>query len=187
MEKPVFVYGKRGQSFTTAATEWTRIATNSREEFEKWVWDLIQVEIIFVNEHDHPVEVYWIHGRRANVKMTLQPGEEVEHTTKLSHEWWIRDARTDTHRDSPGRWKLTDNSMLASWKITSDEHSQRLVIPRRTCFDLSGHCAWWHSHGECKKNPGFMQEQCAKTCETCTETDEKSGNMDGDQEGHDEF
>jgi hypothetical protein len=188
LDKPVFIFGKRGQGFENSTELWTRISTNSRQEFETWMWDQIKVQVRFVNNHDHPVEVFWIHGRRANVKMTLQPGEEEVHDTMLSHEWWIRDARTDTFPDSPGRWQLTANNMLITWKITSDEDDQRLVIPLRECFDLSGHCGWWDRQGECDKNPGFMEVQCAKTCEICTEEDDPDEDSTDEEDGdHDEF
>ena len=57
---------------------------------------MIKVEVEFVNEHNHPVEIYWIHGTRANWKMKMEPGERVFHETSLSHEWWVRDLRVDT-------------------------------------------------------------------------------------------
>jgi ShK domain-like/VHL beta domain len=187
LDAPVFIFGKRGQDFKHSTEGWARISTNSREEFEAWVWQCINVKVIFVNNHDHPVEIFWIHGRRANVKMILQPGDVDEHTTMLSHEWWVRDARTDSHPDSPGRWKLTNNNMLVTWKITSDEENQRLVIPLSKCFDLSGHCDWWRQHGECTKNPKFMEEQCAKTCALCAEVDNPSDDTTEGGRGHDEF
>jgi len=82
---------------------------------------------------------------------------------------------------------LTVNNALISWKITSDEDLQRLVIPLRTCFDLSGHCQRWHYMGECQKNPRFMKLQCAKTCNECTEaTEPAEENLEGES-GHDEF
>lgn len=172
MKKPIFVFGKRGQPFNSLTASWSRLETNSRQEFETWVWQRIEVQVTFINKHDHPVEVFWIHGTKAEEKMTLQPGQRAIHHTMLSHEWWIRDARTDTHRDAPGRWKLTDNNMLKKFKIVSDEERQDLVIPLRKCYDLSGHCNFWSYHGECQKNPTFMREQCSKTCGTCSEADD---------------
>eukprot|EP00934_Nitzschia_sp_Nitz4_P006519 Nitzschia sp. Nitz4//scaffold24_size164493//14812//16104//NITZ4_002307-RA/size164493-processed-gene-0.219-mRNA-1//-1//CDS//3329544051//6509//frame0 len=180
LEKPVFLFGRRGQPFETSTT-WSRIETTNRAEFEEWVWERIKVTVRFVNGHDHPAEVYWIHGTRGSAKMVLQPGEEMTHSTRLSHEWWVRDARTDTHRDSPGRWKLADNTMLIKWKITSDEENQRLVIPRRTCYDLSGHCSFWDSRGECQKNPNFMNQQCMKTCGICSAESEQTRDEHGDE------
>jgi ShK domain-like len=187
LEKPMFIFGKRRQEFNNSTSKWARLSTNSREEFENWMWNQIKVEVVFVNNHDHPVEVFWIHGRSAKVQTTLQPGEEGKFVTMLSHEFWVRDARTDTFHDTPGRGHLTVNNALISWKITSDEDFQRLVIPLRTCFDLSGHCQRWHFMGECHKNPRFMKLQCAKTCDECIEATEP---VEGHRErgsGHDEF
>ena len=182
MTAPIFVFGKRGQKFTNEnLNDWPRIQTRERKEFESWVWDQIQVQVEFVNQHDHPVEIHWIHGTTAKMKMVLQPGQTEVHTTKLTHEWWVRDVRTDTHPDSPGRYRLTPNNSLISWKITSDEHNQKLIIPLRTCYDLSGHCLYWEGRGECRKNPRFMQEQCAKTCKVCSEDN------GGKDQGNDEL
>jgi len=169
MTKPIFVFGKRGESFEGSKNSWGRLETNSRNEFDSWMWEQIGVQVTFINHHNHPIELYWIHGTKASLKVVLEPGEESVHTTRLSHEWWVRDARTDTHRDSPGRWKLTDNSMLIKWKILSDAHNQELIIPLRECYDISGHCGFWEQRGECNKNPTFMEEQCSKTCKMCSE------------------
>lgn len=182
---PVFIFGKKGQHFGSKKG-WKRIQTNDRDIYDRWVWEQMQVNIEFINNHDHPVEVYWIHGRSANNKILVQSGERVHHTTKLSHEWWVRDARVDTHRDSPGRHRLTDNSMLATWKITSGEDHQKLIIPLRKCFDLSGHCPYWHHHGECRKNRAFMEDQCPLTCGFC-ETDVGGGDQNGGGQGNDEL
>lgn len=81
-----------------------------------------------------------------------------------------------------GRGRLTKESMLRTWKITSDEVRQRLVIPQRHCYDLSGHCPFWEHKGECRKNPAFMEEQCRLTCGHC-ESDEVVEEKNGTDEG----
>lgn len=187
MKKPIFIFGKRGDAFNNETTQWSRFETNSRTEFDKWMWDQIRVQVEFVNLHDHPVEVYWIHGTRAEIKFTLPPQGRSTHTTMLSHEWWVRDARTDTHPGSPGRHKLTTNCNLQHWKITSDEHNQQLVIPLRHCFDISGHCAYWYARDECRKNPPFMEEQCPKTCGICTPDVDPPEDGTNESDDHDEL
>jgi len=187
LDKPVFVFGKRGQEFNNSTAEWNHFSTSSRQEFESWMWDRIKVEVIFVNQHNHSVEIYWIHGRSADEKAVLQPGEEWSSITMLSHEWWIRDARTDTRHDSPRRSSLSVNNRIAHWTITSDEHQQRLIIPLTTCMDLSGHCSFWHRHGECHKNPRFMEEQCVKTCDLCSQTPPDPPQESHEGNRHDEF
>jgi len=98
----------------------------------------------------------------------------------LSHEWWVRDARTDARKDSPRRHKMTDNTCLYNIKITSDTKTD-YVIPRRTCFDLSGHCAFWNRYGkECENNPNFMHEACALTCQLCEKDVDEDENADDD-------
>ncbi|GAX16350.1 hypothetical protein FisN_27Lh064 [Fistulifera solaris] len=177
LTEPVFFLARRGEPLQLSSFQ--TLTTQNRQTFDKWVWEQLEVDIQFINQHDHPVEVYWIHGNRAHIKMTLQAGEQATHRSMLSHEWWIRDARVDTRRDSPGRYKLTDHTCLASWKITNDTSPQVMIIERKTCYDLSGHCGFWKSQGECRKNPVFMGEECRKTCELCSE------NEDANQ--HDEF
>jgi len=169
LDKPIFLFGRRGQPLSD---QFDRLETSDRQTFETWMWKQIEIQIQFVNEHTHPVEVYWIHGTRAELKMTLPPGHFESHTSMLSHEWWVRDARVDTRPDSPGRYRLTDNSCLGSWKIVNDTNPQRIVIAAKKCFDLSGHCNFWQYHGECKKNPNFMAEACRKTCKLCTEAED---------------
>ena len=96
----------------------------------------------------------------------------------LTHEWYIRDKRVDARPDSPGSWKLTTESSLMTLKIgvqggpkIRDDWTATVVIPKRSCFDLSGHCLFWQSQGECNKNPNFMGEVCRLTCKLC-ESDE---------------
>ncbi len=114
------------------------------------------------------ISVYWINDRRAIIQGTIGPNETFNRATKLSHEWWVRDARTDTFSDSPGRYKLAENTCLYSVKITDDTRKQ-YTIPQRNCFDLSGHCSFWNRSGrECSRNPSFMHEHCAATCRICT-------------------
>jgi curved DNA-binding protein CbpA len=159
--KPIFVFGKRGQ---TLDEPWAQIETDSRTAFENWVWEQIQVKLHFVNRHDFPVELYWIHGSRAHERSPIQPGDTVEHTSMLSHEWYARDARVDSRHDSPGRYKLTQESSLGSWKIVNDTSPQEIVIETPICFDLSGHCLFWKQQGACTKNSVFMCEQCRLSC-----------------------
>lgn len=164
MRSPFFLFGRRGEPLSDA---FSRLATWDRQAFEAWVWKQIEVDVEFVNLHAHPVEVYWIHGRNAKLKLTLESGRRHTLTSMLSHEWWVRDARVDTRDDSPGRYKLTDGTCLANWKIVNDTNPQQFVIPAKECYDLSGHCAFWKGHGECRKNPNFMGEVCQKTCKLC--------------------
>ncbi|KAL7566855.1 hypothetical protein ACA910_021350 [Epithemia clementina (nom. ined.)] len=167
MTKPVFLLGKQGQGMDEP---WSRLETNSMEELHAWVWQEIQVELQFINYHDHPVEIYWIDGTRAHKKIPrLDPGAQSNHFTRLTHEWYIRDTRIDSRPDSPGRWKLTPQSTLIQFTVLNATSPQTLAIPRRTCFDLSGHCTFWVAQGECTKNPIFMREQCSLSCEHCSD------------------
>ena len=171
VNRPIFLFGRRGQKLS--ADNFARIQTSSREEFEAWMWKQIEVEIIFRNDHPHPVELFWIHGRTAHNKGALMPGRTMLVKTMLTHEWWVRDGRVDTRRDSPGRHKLSKESMVAVWKITSDEEKRELVIAPKSCLDLSGHCTWWKQQGECRNNPLFMKEVCALSCGHCTEENDQ--------------
>jgi curved DNA-binding protein CbpA len=178
--KPIFVFGKRGQSIDAP---WAQLETNNRQEFETWVWTQVEVELIFVNHHDHPVEIYWIHGSTAHISQVLEPQKSGHHTTMLSHEWYVRDARVDKRKDSPGRYKLTNESSLGSWKITNDTSPQIITIETPVCYDLSGHCLFWKRQGACSKNPTFMCEvcqlSCKQSCGTCKEEKIDNGKEDG--------
>jgi curved DNA-binding protein CbpA len=185
MDAPIFLFGKRGQPLSH---EWPRKSTKNRHDFEMWTWSQLEVQVEFINQHHFPAEVYWIHGSSANSPFIIEPGASSFHTTMLSHEWWVRDARTDRRPDSPGRNRLTKNSTLAEWKILSDEQHQKLIIEPKACFDLSGHCLYWVQSGECVKNPIFMAEVCWKSCGLCSEEDDMlfRENLAEDEE-NDEF
>lgn len=180
LKAPIFVFGKRGSKLEDAI-KWNRIEAKTQAEFAAWMWTQIEVSIKITNRHPHPVEVYWIQETRAHIKKTLETDETMHLTSMLTHEWWIRDARTDTRRDSPGRNRLTQNCNLVSWKIIKDDDDQEFIIEPKTCFDLSGHCPFWHRQKECKKNPVFMKEVCLKTCEWCKEEDDVKIDGAGDE------
>lgn len=168
-ETPVFLFAKSGTPLTPeTAQQLPRIRTRDRNEYDSWTWKQMEVEVEFVNQHNHTVEIYWIHGSRAHKKMDLPPGHSGRHTTMLSHEWYVRDTRIDLFQGSPGRYKLSNDSSLGSWKILSDESPQTIVIEGGQCFDMSGHCNFWQmSDRSCVTNPNFMREQCKKTCGFC--------------------
>jgi curved DNA-binding protein CbpA len=173
-EKPIFLFGKRGTPLTIeTAPKLSRLHTRGREELEAWVWKQIQVRVQFVNRHRYPIEVYWVHQTTANLKATIEPRQSSWHTTMLTHEWYIRDVRVDTYEGARGRYKLTEDSSLGSYKITNDTSPQQIIIKANQCFDLSGHCSFWHMQEDaCHTNPNFMNEHCQKTCGTCTKNTE---------------
>jgi DnaJ domain/ShK domain-like len=166
---PIFLFGRRGQPLD----KMVRIQTASRHDLEMWVWTQLEVELVFVNRHDHEVEIYWLHGNTAHIKTTVPAGHSWTCTTMLSHEWYVRDTRVDSRPDAPNRNKLSSSSSLGTWKITSDESPQTITIRRRDCVDTSGHCAFWSAYNECAKNPGFMHDVCRKTCGVCSVEDDE--------------
>lgn len=175
LQSPAILFAKRGQ--TLDPDNFERLQTQNRQEFETWTWQRIQVKVWFVNEHTHPVEIFWIHDRSAQMMLTLDAGARESHTTMLSHEWWIRDARVDTREDSPRRNKLTKASLLGIWKIISDQDEQEILIQSKECVDMSGHCEFWeNTTGECVNNPYFMANQCPKTCKLCVDPDDNKPN-----------
>ena len=168
---PIFLFGREGQRMDEP---WARIQTRSRTELQTWVWEQISVKLEFVNYHDHAVEIYWIDGTRAHLKVErLEPGASVRHNTRLTHEWYIRDVRVDAFPDSPGRHKITPSSTLLVYKVLDATSPHVVAIPQRTCFDLSGHCMYWarQSNGqECTLgNPNFMKINCRLTCGYCSD------------------
>jgi curved DNA-binding protein CbpA len=177
MKAPHFVFGKRGQ---TLEEPWQQFSTRDRGALENWIWERIQVEVIFMNHHVHPVELYWIDGSLASKKETIPPGHQSIHTTMLSHEWWVRDARTETLYNQPLRTRLSQETCLGSWKIVNDTSPHVIVIETPECFDLSGHCAFWkHNDDACNTNPGFMCTNCQLTCrEACGLCDEEKRRLE---------
>ena len=171
LTQPIFLLGKKGQSIDD---QWASITTNSRDKLQNWVWSGVQVELQFVNYHNYPVEIYWIDRTKAHLKFShVDPGEIKGHYTRLTHEWYVRDKRVDARKDSPGRYKMTENSALLQFKVLNATSPQIMAIPLRTCFDLSGHCAFWNNDNQCTENPRFMAEVCSLTCGLCSDEMDK--------------
>lgn len=139
--------------------------------------------------HDFIYTVYWIHESKGYSKGKVEGnGGRLTLTTVLAHEWWVRDARTDTHRGHLTRNKLMDQTRLYHIKIVNDEVTE-YVIPKRSCFDLSGHCSFWNKSGkECDKNPDFMHHICMLTCKKCEPdvdpTDDGNGNGNNNKDNN---
>ena len=43
----------------------------------------------------------------------------------------------------------------------------------KNCRNQEGHCAFWASTGECKKNPAYLKVNCAPVCQSCDRLDFK--------------
>ena len=203
MNEPVFIYGKRGARLPEEGAweslfDWSNDnksadgqffihRTRDRQSFDSWMWSRIEARVVFHNHHPHPVEMYWIYGRKAEHKVTIEPNSSSEHYSMLTHEWYARDVRVDEWKESPGRWKLSTNSSLGSWKIgvegdttgndgrieykscpIGDDGSVIIDIPSVQCLDLSGHCQFWAQQKQCTENPNFMRDRCMLTCGHCS-------------------
>jgi hypothetical protein len=120
--KPVFLFGRRGQPLSAAATADTfaRIQTSNHNDFVNWVWKQIEITVTFVNNHQHRVEAYWINSGRARYYFALEPGETNTQTSMLSHEWWFRDARVDMFPDAPKKQSFVEGMSRSSiWNASS--------------------------------------------------------------------
>lgn len=174
IKQPIFLFGKRHMIFNdiNALTKMNRLQTNDRNEFETWMWKQIEITVHFVNRHHSPVELWWIHHHSAHLKGTCQVDQVCDRTTMLTHEWYVRDVIVDTFPGSPGRHKLTKESSLGSYKILNDTDPFIIIIPHKTCYDHSGHCTFYRAHGECHKNPNFMNQYCRLSCQQCNPADD---------------
>ena len=187
MTEPLFMFLKRGtklgDSFEynddSENIDKSHVySTSNRDSFEKWMWSMIEVKVEFINQHSHPVELYWIHSTRATMKEVIQPNTSSEHFSMLTHEFYARDNRVDDWAGSPGRWKLSKNSSLGSWKIgvageegsppIREDENVKIIIPHKTCMDMSGHCSFWANQKQCNENPTFMRDKCMLTCDYCS-------------------
>ncbi|KAL5261527.1 hypothetical protein ACHWQZ_G007292 [Mnemiopsis leidyi] len=48
-----------------------------------------------------------------------------------------------------------------------------LLEKREVCVDNHENCAWWAGRGECKANPGWMLQNCKKSCKVCSDEEDK--------------
>ena len=201
MTEPLFLFLKRGtmlgDSFEYDHESRNIFSTSNRDSFEDWMWSMIEVKVEFINLHSHPVELYWIHRTKATMKQIIQPNTSSIHYSMLTHEFYARDNRVDNWSGSPGRWKLTSNCSLGSWKIgvagedgsppIQEDGSVTIIIPAKSCIDLSGHCGFWKNQNQCKENPNFMRDKCQLTCDYCTSSsddEDAESNHDNNRRGN---
>eukprot|EP00240_Pyramimonas_obovata_P014899 CAMPEP_0118943362 /NCGR_PEP_ID=MMETSP1169-20130426/38154_1 /TAXON_ID=36882 /ORGANISM="Pyramimonas obovata, Strain CCMP722" /LENGTH=192 /DNA_ID=CAMNT_0006888599 /DNA_START=79 /DNA_END=654 /DNA_ORIENTATION=+ len=50
-----------------------------------------------------------------------------------------------------------------------------------SCVDKSENCDGWMTSGECTKNPGYMELNCAKSCNTCGKKEPPLAELSPDQ------
>jgi hypothetical protein len=51
-----------------------------------------------------------------------------------------------------------------------DASCQAEEAPKKVlCQDTSEQCGFWADAGECTKNPGYMNVNCRKSCELCSD------------------
>ena len=162
LTQPALFFVKRGNRLNQYET----LFTSHRKTFESWMWKNLHKQVIFRNDHTHPVELFWINSNKAKLMGTINPGKELPQNTMLTHEFWARDARVDSMKSYMNR-KLSQNSTIGIWKIVSDVF-EKIVIETQ-CTDMSGRCEQWvkASPGECAINPRYMLENCKRTCGVC--------------------
>jgi hypothetical protein len=68
LKAPIFVFGKLSQCFDDPST-CTCMQTVKWTDYDLWQWRQLQVEIECFNNHDHAVEVYWLHDRSGKLKV----------------------------------------------------------------------------------------------------------------------
>ena len=56
-----------------------------------------------------------------------------------------------------------EDSAASSPSLGSDRRLQN----NGGCFDRIAQCESWASSGECEQNPGYMNSNCARACNTC--------------------
>eukprot|EP00978_Attheya_sp_CCMP212_P001127 scaffold2339_cov54-Attheya_sp.AAC.6 len=186
LTQPYLAFVKRGDPledfqvyYTGAGAE--KEQTLSRHDAHAWVWEMLSIDVEFVNNHDHPVILYWIDGQRAREKTVIPPGGTYLSRTRLSHQWYARDQRCDNHSGAQDpllrRKKFTKESLIGNWIILSDQ--QQKIVIETTCFDLSGHCTFWNGNKqECDRNSSFMHAMCPKTCNTCKNAEGTNNSRD---------
>ena len=205
MTEPLFIFLKRGtalgdsfeyESNSSGGGKSKFLSTSTRESFENWMWSMIEVKVEFINLHSHPVELYWIHGGQATMKVTIEPSRSSTHYSKLTHEFYARDNRVDKWAGSPGRWKLSSNSGLGRWKIgvsgeggahIQEDGSVEIIVPHKSCVDISGHCPFWANQNQCKNNENFMRDKCKLTCGYCSSDGTGKSNDDKGRSSKDEL
>mmetsp|Transcript_22714 Transcript_22714/g.37586 ORF Transcript_22714/g.37586 Transcript_22714/m.37586 type:complete len:390 (+) Transcript_22714:301-1470(+) len=162
---PVVIFGKQGQQLEESAT-WERLETVDRNFFEAWMWQCLRVTVTLVNEHTHPVEVYWVQYPKHQLMIkTLHPGDSQQVESALTRELWIRDVRVDSFEGAP-RKQLSRESTLLLHTVAQDQ--EEVHITPTICLDLSAQCNSWEATGECLKNQPFMSNYCQKSCGICS-------------------
>ena len=171
---PVFILVRQGH----ALDDHERLATRRRDQFTYWVWEHFKVDIQVINRHSHSVDIWWVHDDRKQYQSTLKPYHKTSFQCRLSHTFWVRDARVNQHLSSSDQDRqnthdyplLSENSTLQVFHIVQDE--QRVTVQVAACFDLATNCE--ADHCIARNAPMFQygQRYCRKTCGRCDHADD---------------
>jgi len=164
--QPIFVYGRAGFPLEDGA-KLPRIQTADRDEMERFVWEHLKVNIRFINEHTHPVDLFVMsEDEPILMQESLPPGASASFTSALSNVWFARDIRVDDFKHPQERlYSFSDESVLIAFHVLSSE--QIFKIPRRTCYDLSTDCPEWAGYGECARRGAQFEHLCPYSCGYC--------------------
>ncbi|CAB9519346.1 expressed unknown protein [Seminavis robusta] len=182
LNTPIFVFVKREQTLD----DYSKLQTHRRDKFTNWVWDQLKVNVNFINRHSHPVEIWWVHEDQVQRQNTLEADHVAHLTCRLSHTFWVRDARVNQHLTQPQLAKLTkkdllsENSTMATFNVVKDDpDDQAFTIDIKACFDLDTNCHAWHG---CNSNDVADMTHtaiyCRKTCGKCTAADDHAAKLD---------
>jgi ShK domain-like len=192
---PIFIFVKKGDPLKNYKT----IQASQRPKFTTWMWDnLIVKNVTIVNLHKNEVDIYWVHDDQVQYKSTLPPDQVVSFDAKLSHTFWVRDSRVNSHlkKEEISKMKaadrLSENSTIQVIQILEDQKDQTFEIEIKRCMDLPTKCRDWLENDYCNEPSSlaisYSKTFCKKTCGKCSALDDykaqKERNQCKDHEGY---
>ena len=117
-----------------------------------------QVTLTIRNQYEAKVRVNWIHGSDVKEVLLLDAGASTTRQVFLSHTLHAE------RIDRKGQYISVNSSLLLHKVVNASD----MVVPATSCLDRSGwECEDWMAKGECERNPGFMKDECPKSCGLC--------------------
>ncbi|KAL1504494.1 hypothetical protein AB1Y20_010899 [Prymnesium parvum] len=156
---PLFVFQKEGEylgQYTTHATKLLS-AAGSADEFQRWAWSHLLVQLRVVNLLHVPIRLNWIHGGYVKeigtieARGTYSPQVYAGHTLQAEHTTRGGDA-------------ISENSSLLIFKVYNSSREMRVA---ERCVDSTSHCEFWRGEGHCESNRVFMRAECQRSCGVC--------------------
>ena len=136
----------------------------SNDDFQRWVWEFLKVNVQFRNEHPHDVRMDWIRDGRSGDSWTVKAKAIDRRRVFLSHLFAARDVRVEGEKINKDTSLLWHHVRAGVGEDGTAPDEDYVVVIKSRVTDMHTECKNWAARGECRKNRNYMSKSCRISC-----------------------